>query len=63
MNYDWEADEQWKLYYNKQGMMKASANTKGAKKEADSMKRGYYATQVDKEFEKNFEFPDEETRN
>jgi hypothetical protein len=61
MTYDWEADANWKDYYDKNHSR--AADEKGKKKDAESLKRAFYGTKVNKEFEKNFEFENEGLRN
>ena len=52
MNYDWDLDEKWKEYLKaQQGKKKKEMD----EKEVEGLRRGYYASQVDKEFDKTFE--------
>jgi len=59
MNYNWDKDEKWLEYYAAQGSKKKGASTSaeaGSNREVDAMKRAYYITKVDKEFEKALDF-------
>lgn len=64
MNYDYDSDTKWLEYLSAQQQKKLKQNKpKIDEKEEESLKRGYYGAQVDKEFEKTFEkFNDESER-
>jgi hypothetical protein len=54
MHYPWDTDPKWKTY--QEAKQKKVTDLKDYKREEEQLKRGYYNSQVDKEFEKNFEF-------
>jgi cell fate regulator YaaT (PSP1 superfamily) len=58
MHYEWDKDEKWLEYYASQGTKKKAAPTQetGSNREVDAMKRAYYVTKVDKDFEKALDF-------
>ena len=53
MNFDWDADEKWQTYLKAQYTKKKTDTLE--EKELEGLRRGYYATQIDKEFDKTFE--------
>ena len=62
MNYSWKDDEKWLSYCSSKSTKKAVADEKAKNTEEEGMKRAYYGSQVDKEFEQNFEFENETKR-
>lgn len=54
MHHAWDSDPKWKTY--QESKQKKITDLKDFKREEEQLKRAYYNTQVDKDFEKNFEF-------
>ena len=56
MNYEWDEDPEWKEYLNR------TKKLPDGKDQLELARRAYYNLKIVKDFEKTFDFPNEEDR-